>query len=131
MIKMKSKSKGFTLLELMIVIIIIGVLASLAVPTYIRARQRAYKAEALVVLSGVRQSEYRYHLGSDTYTTDLSQLDFDPDQDVTGTQHYGYTASAVTDTTFTITALRNTEDGGDGSSTVTINQDGTIGGTHP
>ena len=131
MIKMKSKSKGFTLLELMIVIIIIGVLASLAVPTYIRARQRAYKAEALVVLAGIRQSEYRYYLGNDIYTATLSQLDFDPAQDVTGTQHYGYAASGVSSSAFTITATRNSVDGGDGTSTVTINQDGTLGGTHP
>lgn len=132
MIKM-IKREGFTLLELMIVIIIIGVLASLAVPTYIRARQRAYKAEALIVLGSVRQSEYRYHLAEDKYTATLSQLDFDPAADVTGTQHYSYAASDITATTFTITATRLAIDGGDTSWKVTIDQDGVIGtsGGHP
>lgn len=127
------KREGFTLLELMIVVIIIGVLASLAVPTYIRARQRAYKAEALVILGSVRLSEYRYHLGNDVYTNTLSELDFDPAADVTGTVHYTYLGSNASSSAFTITATRNTVDGGNILWKVTIDQDGVIGtsGGHP
>ena len=126
------KREGFTLLELMIVIVIIGILASIAVPTYIRVKQRAYKAEALASLSATRQSEYRYHLEKNVYTATLTALDFDPASDVKGTLHFVYTAVAAGtgDTaTFTITATRNTVDGGVITDSVTIDQDGDIGGT--
>jgi type IV pilus assembly protein PilA len=49
-----NKQDGFTLIELMIVVAIIGALASIAVPQYQNYTARAQVAEALNVLSGVK-----------------------------------------------------------------------------
>ncbi|HEX4386079.1 MAG TPA: type II secretion system protein [Myxococcales bacterium] len=43
--------RGFTLIEVMLVVVIIGILSSLAIPFYARASARAYRAESQLVLS--------------------------------------------------------------------------------
>lgn len=50
----RSKQGGFTLIELMIVVAIIGVLASLAVPQYQNYTARAQASEALTITGGLR-----------------------------------------------------------------------------
>ncbi|MCL7929059.1 pilin [Halomonas llamarensis] len=70
--------RGFTLIELMIVVAIIGVLASIAVPQYQNYTARAQVAEALNVLSGVKvQLAERYAFDGDFGTdkdTNLKEL---------------------------------------------------------
>ena len=45
--KLQNNEKGFTLIELMIVIAIIGILSAIAIPNFLQYRQRGYDAQAL------------------------------------------------------------------------------------
>jgi len=54
--------RGFTLIELMIVVIIVGVLASVAAPMLSNLRVKAMCAEAVMALSTVREAMREYHL---------------------------------------------------------------------
>lgn len=59
---MNRKKSGFTLLEIIIVIIIVGVLASLAMPRFFRTVQYSSAMEALTALGTLRQSMYRCYM---------------------------------------------------------------------
>ncbi len=63
----RAPRKAFTLVELMIVVAIIGILASVAVPNYQVFVLRAKKSEAYVCLDGIRTAEYAYEAAFDTF----------------------------------------------------------------
>lgn len=54
-------SSGFTLVELMIVVAVIGILAAIAVPNFLRMRDRAKIAEAKANLGAIRVTEHAYY----------------------------------------------------------------------
>lgn len=55
------QAKGFTLIELMIVVAIVGILASIAIPAYQDYIARAQTSEALVLLSGAKTPLAEYY----------------------------------------------------------------------
>ncbi|MBI4341192.1 MAG: prepilin-type N-terminal cleavage/methylation domain-containing protein [Candidatus Omnitrophica bacterium] len=69
---------GFTLLELLMVVIIIGILAALALPGYLRAVERSRAAEMVTILGQLRGSIQRFCVQSDGVApTSFTQLDVD------------------------------------------------------
>ncbi len=62
-------SKGFTLIELMIVVAIIGILAAIAIPNFLAMQLRSKRAELPTNLDGVRTAEKAYHAEWDAFTT--------------------------------------------------------------
>lgn len=72
---MNKNSKAFTLIELIIVITIIGILASIALVRYGPVLEHARSAEAMATLSEIAASERAYYLDYDGYTATWSLLD--------------------------------------------------------
>jgi type IV pilus assembly protein PilA len=64
---LKKKAKGFTLVELMVVIVIVGILASVAIPKFIDASNKAKASEFPTQLSAVYTGEMAYSAENGTF----------------------------------------------------------------
>ena len=110
MSKFHRKSKGFTLVELMIVVVIIGILAALAIPRFMASTTKSKQSEAKQILKQIYVMERAYRQEFDTYWGNGISADAaNPDNfsrigvQVGPTARYTY--SIVCDaTTFTATA---------------------------
>jgi len=127
---------GFTLVELMIVIVIVGILAAVAVPIYQSNIKKAKMSECDAALGTIRTAlrvsyaekgvypaqtsspvDVTEAVGLDVATMDLQGTYFNPED---------YTLVVPTDTTYTITCTKDDIFGADNDRT--LNQDGIFGG---
>ncbi|XHF30429.1 prepilin-type N-terminal cleavage/methylation domain-containing protein [Corallococcus exercitus] len=73
------KKGGFTLIELMIVVAIIGILAAIAIPNFIRFQAKSKQSEAKTNLKAIFTAQKSYFGEKDKYSTDFTVIGFDPE----------------------------------------------------
>lgn len=74
--QMRKHMRGMTLVELMIVVIIVGILTSIAFPNYRAYIARAKRSEAKAALLKCATNEEKWYLQRQEFTTDLAELGF-------------------------------------------------------
>jgi type IV pilus assembly protein PilE len=72
----RSRIAGFTLIELMVVVVIIAVLASIAVPAYTGSVRKSRRTEAKTALSDAAAREERYFATQNVYSSDPNALSY-------------------------------------------------------
>ena len=78
---------GFTLIEILVVLLIIGILVSVALPQYQKAVERSRMGEALVVLEEIAKAQQSVHWELNAFSDNFSLLDIEL-RDATGNVYY-------------------------------------------
>jgi prepilin-type N-terminal cleavage/methylation domain-containing protein len=120
-----KKNNGFTLVELAVVIVIIGVIAAFAVPRFRDAVERSKAAEAVNFMTSIRSAQERYNARLGSYTTNLADLDISmgtPKYFSVGDVAVGSTGSI--ENSWTLTLSRVGASAGYGNYTVVFTQSG-------
>jgi type IV pilus assembly protein PilE len=130
----KRDSKGFTLTELLVVIVIIGILAGLTIPRYMKTTTRAKATEAKLMLKEVYSLQKAYYLENDTWGTSFEAIGFEQEKLKTegGNARYKIKLKEVTATGFKATATSVVDFDKDGTFNVwTIDQENNLMETIP
>lgn len=101
-----KNTHGFTLTELLVVIVIIGILAALTIPKFLNVTSSAKMTEAKLMLKQVYNLQRAYYLENDLYSNNLEAIGFQQEKVKTegGTARYKITIARATDAGFYATA---------------------------
>jgi type IV pilus assembly protein PilE len=68
----RRAESGFTLIELMIVVVVLGLLAAVAMPSFLESVRKSRRADAFTALSAVQQAQERWRSNNAAYTAELT-----------------------------------------------------------
>ena len=105
---MYRKIRGVTLLELLIVMVIVGIMAAVAYPSYRDYITRAKRTEAKTLLLEIAQNQERFYLQNNRYG-DMGDLGYS-DPKITDTESYSVTITANDANNFSATATYQKSD---------------------
>src|SRR5918911_1248330 len=88
---MKRLQKGFTLIELMIVVAIIGILAAIAIPNFIKFQARSKQSEAKANLKAIFTAQKAFFQEKDRFSTLTGEVGFEPERN----NRYAYFLAAT------------------------------------
>ena len=77
---MRTRTRGFTMIELMIVVSIIGILAAIAIPNFIKFQARSKQSEVRANLKALFTAEKAFYQEKDRYSSLIGELPFAPER---------------------------------------------------
>ena len=104
--KIFMNKKGFTLIELMIVVAIIGILAAIAIPNFMSYQCKAKQSEAKANLGSIKTQMEAYFAEYDTYAATVTAAGFN----TKGTPRYTYSMSGATSIAYVAIATGDVDD---------------------
>lgn len=131
--KNTGKVQGFTVIELLIAVAILGVLSAIAIPSYLDNVARSRRAEAKTVLLQVASEQERFFSSNNTYTTNDFPLTGVADGRESESGYYDVSVAAcgggAIGNCFVATATAQNEQAGETCTTLTFSNTGVRGST--
>jgi type IV pilus assembly protein PilE len=93
----KRSEAGFTLIEIIIVVVIVGILAMVALPAYQDSVRKGQRSDAKVALLAAAGRMEQFILDRGTYTDDMQDLGYESNPMISEEQHYDISAEACED----------------------------------
>jgi len=70
----QRSARGFTLIEMMIVVVVVAILAAIALPSYNSHLRKSRRSDAVASLNAVLQAQERWRANNATYTSNMTDL---------------------------------------------------------
>ena len=96
--------RGFTLIELMITVVVIGILAAVAYPSYLEYVRKGNRSAAQTFMMTIANRQEQFILTNRSYTTDIAALGLVAPPETTGKYSFAITGTGVPPTDYLITA---------------------------
>ena len=117
---MHARSKGFTLIELMIVVAIVALLAAIALPMYQEQTAKGRRVAAKNLLMSAASAQERFYSSNFRYTADMTELGYGSANPTDEDGFYSVGSAVSADAqTFTLTATASVADSNCGNFALT------------
>lgn len=120
-----SNARGFTLIELVVVMVIAGILAAIAIPNYSSYVVRSNRSAAQTFISDVASRQAQFFLDRRSYAATVAALNMTVPADIASRYTIAINVQAGPPLTYTVTATPIGTQAGDSCGAMTINQAGT------
>lgn len=122
----RARTAGFTLIELMIAVVVVGILGAIAVPAYRDHLRKAHRASAQAYLMDLAQRQQQYFIDSRSYATTTAALGYaTAPSDVAPYYTIAIAVDAGPPPTYSLTAAPTGTQVTDGCGSLTLNSAGT------
>lgn len=121
------RDAGFTLIELVVVMVVIGILAAIAIPNYSEYVLRGHRSAAQAYISDLASRQSQFFLDRRRYADTVAALNVPAPAEIANRYTVTVVAVAGPPATFTLTATPNGPQANDRCGVMTIDQTGTKG----